>query len=219
MENPANTPVPLQQTEKAKEPETGNHMESQIFFGSAKTRLLRTKIVNVEEVEWLMKYVLPADLNDLKQKYRLSENSGFEAKKFHSRCDGLAPTFLLCQASNGTKFGAVSFVFYNSQGASTNRNLIFSLDKLSIHRLKIMNGSRISANAIRNDPASGPILGDYDLVIGDNCHQEMSCSSNLGQVYEFEGDGETYLTGSKKFSMSKVIVFHMVGCNTMAVSG
>ena len=195
----------------------GNHMESHIFFGSAKKKLMKTQILNVEEIEWIMKYVLPEDLSDLKQKYRLSDSSGFEAKKFHSRCDGVAPTFLLCQASNGVKFGAVSFVFYNSQGASTNRNLIFSLDKRSIHRLKVRNGSRLSANAICNDPALGPILGNNDLVIGDNCHKEMSCSSNLGQAYEFEGDGEVYLAGSKKFSMLKVMVFQMVGCNTMAV--
>lgn len=206
---PSSLSVPKPQSPKIE----ANPLESRIFLGKAESKLGKTGILNVEQIKWLMTFVLPPNLESLSQKYRLSEANGFSAEKFHNYCDNKAPLLVLCQSNTGNIFGGVSFVPFNVEGTETNRNLIFSLDKKSVHYLKNVNGSKKSTQAVRDDRNCGPIFGQKDLLIGDNCHNRASCSSDLGDVYQFDGDGTTYLTGAQFFSLKKVIIFQMLGCN------
>ena len=217
IETPAPAPTPAPLPSKAESPKNNlvaNPSESRIFFSQVEKKLGKTQILSMQNIKWLMRYVLPPNLDNLKQKYRLSENNGFRAEKFHSNCMNIAPLMVLCQSMNGSIFGGVSYVPFNVEGARTNRNLIFSLDKGTVHYLKSVNGSKESTEAIKYDETCGPIFGNNDLVIGNDCHVENSCSSDLGNSYDFVGEGTTFLTGSHKFSLKKAIFFEMIGCNT-----
>ena len=162
------------------------------------------------ELNILSEYL--SDFSKTKLLYYLAKD-GFNAKKFHSKCDSVSPTLLLCVTSDKKRFGCVSYVGWGEKESEkeTDKNIIFSLDHQTIHKLKEDNGNRMTNEAIDNDPDCGPIVGMDDIRIEGDCDKEENCTSALGETYELP-DGEnpqTYLAGKEKFKIKKLYVFEL----------
>ena len=168
-----------------------------------------------DEALFVAHEVLPEDCSKLKLLYRFSSKKGFESARFHEKCDGKDHTIFVCEAENGQKFGGINYLTWGKDavGKQTDKNMIFSISKKSLHPLRMNEGNefagtRISTKAIGYDKALGPIMGDGDLVIGDKCHEKTSCSSDL-DVYELKGDvdTETYLAGTDEFKLKSFYIY------------
>ena len=158
---------------------------------------------------------LPKDTSKLKLLYRLSDKKGFQASKFHKNCDDKSNTIFICENDKGQKFGGVNYLTWgeDSVGKKTDKNLIFSISKKSLHPL-MMNeagedkGTRMSSKAILYDKNSGPIMGNTDIVIGNNCEKEESCNSDF-DTYEFnlEDDSDSYLGNAENFKLKSFYIY------------
>ena len=184
------------------------HIQSKVF-----KRL--KNILSNDEITFLVDYVLPSTASNLKMKYRLSEKYGFQSSKFHKKCKDMKNTILICQADSGEKFGGINYLTWGPESVKerTDQNLIFSISKKSVHRLRMQEkgkykGTRKRTKSIRFDEQCGPIMGLSDLIIGDMCHEKKSCSSDF-DMYELEGDHEPelYLANSKKFRLDKFFIY------------
>ena len=173
------------------------------------------KHLTSEEIGFVSNQILPKNCTKFKLIYRLSSNNGFSAKKFHKNCDKHSKTIFICESDNGKKFGGLNFLNWgiDSIDKKTTKNLIFSIDKRSIHPIEINTGDedeedKGSGNAILYDKQKGPMMGEGDLVIGDQCHEVRSCSSRFRTyAYEEEEDPEKYLTGSASFSLKSFYIY------------
>lgn len=169
------------------------------------------------ECDFLLEKVIPNDMTKAKLMYRLSSKSGFSASKFHQKVKNLNNTIFVCESDSGQRFGGINFLPWgpDSKGKETDKNMIFSLSKASVHPLRMnesgkYKNTRISSQAICYVEGKGPVMGEIDLVIGDKCHKEESCNSDL-DTYELLGDEdpETYLAGSEKFKLKSFFIFKL----------
>ena len=171
--------------------------------------------LKTEEIEFMFENVLPDDVSKIKPVWRLSEKKGFKASKFHEKCDKVKNTIFICENDKGQKFGGINFLTWgeSSVGKETDKNKIFSITKRTVHGL-MMNesgknkGNRMSSKAIGYDKNSGPIMGESDLIIGNNCDKEATCSSDF-DTYEFslEDDAETYLGNAETFKLKSFYIY------------
>lgn len=144
--------------------------------------------------------------------YRISSKKGFSVDSFNKKCSNIAPTALFCVTKEGKKFGVVNYLNWSKEASEmkTDKNFIFSIDKKSIHKLQKVNNSRMSETAIDYEEDSGPIVGEDDIVIGQECDKKEDCTSDLGNAYEFKGDnGSTYLAGKENFQLKQLFVFKL----------
>ena len=168
-----------------------------------------------EDIEFLIENVLPDDVSKMKPIWRLSEKKGFKASKFHEKCDGIKNTIFICENDKGQKFGGINFLTWDksSVGKETDKNKIFSITKRTVHGI-MMNesgknkGNRISSKAIGYDKNSGPIMGVTDLIIGNNCDKDETCTSDF-DIYEFtlEEDAESYLGNAESFKLKNFYIY------------
>ena len=198
--------------------ETDDNSEITNIKGKMTRQLDKGNILNSDESKYLVDEIIPSTVKKLKPIYRLSSSNGFLASQFHKKCDGKKGTIFICETFEGRKFGGVNFLPWCSgeNTLETGDNFIFSVDKKTVHRLKVNEsgkhvGSRMTANAIDGDHSKGPIMGDGDLVISDGCHQSENCKSDLGEVYELDSEenGETYLAGKENFGLKAFYIYSM----------
>ena len=167
-----------------------------------------------EEKELICKDYIADSFKYVKLLYRFSSKNGFSASSFHEKTKDSCPTLTLFLTKEGRKFGAFNALPWGEDDKETNLNYIFSIDKKTIHFLKKnTSGDNIGTNkrddAIDFNEEYGPIFGDGDLVIGNNCHAKETCTSNLGTVYNFAVENENpklYLAGKEKFALKNMFV-------------
>ena len=143
--------------------------------------------------------------------YRASRD-GFEAAKFHSKCDNKPNTLIVIKSTNGNIFGGYTEQSWSGSGFKTDSNaFIFSLINLDNKPKKI----KWSRNqAIGCSTSHGPIFGaGHDLFISDKSNTISSslsnlCNSYIHPEYEYKSNGaKSFLAGSYNFQVSDIEVY------------
>lgn len=162
-----------------------------------------------DHIKFIFEKVLKHRNIDLICKYRHTTKNEFQASEFHRTCDQIKESLIICRSEDNMLFGGINFINWNKYNVKDiqQRNFLFSLgSKMQIFNLK----KNISINqSITYNKSLGPIFGEDDLIIGDDCINEPSCSSNLGNFYEYNGD-DSYKVFSKKkgkFLLKGIMIF------------
>jgi hypothetical protein len=143
--------------------------------------------------------------------YRASQD-GFEAAKFHAKCDNKPNTLIIIKTTNGNVFGG-----YTDQSWSGNdswkadpNSFIFSLINL-LNEPIIIKWSK--NKGIFCSISYGPTFGGYDFKIVDSSNTNTNSFSNLGHSYthpdyRFEtNEAKSFLAGSCNFQVSEIEVY------------
>jgi hypothetical protein len=151
--------------------------------------------------------------------YRGSRD-GFEARDFHTKCDGHSRTLTLCKAFNsGYIFGGYTNVCWSSsnQYKADSDAFIFSLTNKDQSPCKIRVDSKCVQYAICCHREYGPTFGQgHDLHIANEANRmgdDTACHSNLCQTYKHHlykvGSNEAlaFLAGSYKFRLSEIEIY------------
>ena len=163
--------------------------------------------LNPDSISYLVSNVLNNEDLKLTLLYKLSKKSlKFKTEKFNEKTKDKKKILVLCISNNKLEFGGYVETGWDTNDSNYNKNCIFSLSNKTIHyQIK-----KISENCLETQEKSGPSFGLNDLVIGDNCNKMETCSSNLGELFEFSGNNpKTYLAGSEKFNLSDCLVFSL----------
>lgn len=182
-----------------------------------KKRLLKDNMLSESEFDFIQDKVIPEEINSCKLAYRLSGKSGFQAGKFHSKCDDLKISLFVCESDKGKRFGGINFVSWGPgcDKEETDRNMLFSLTHETVHPLRVhesgdRKGTNLWARAVLYSKSKGPMMGESDLVIGDKCHEKATCESEF-DTYEYTGEEESekYLAGAEEFKLKKFFIFKL----------
>jgi hypothetical protein len=147
--------------------------------------------------------------------YKASED-GFEAAKFHSKCDNKPNTLIIIKSTKGYVFGG-----YTEQSWSPNysckydsKAFIFSfINKFNKPvRIKYTKKPHNGDNSIVCCSSHGPKFGN-DLFIADNSNKNTNSCSYLGQYYihpdhsNGSNEAQSLLAGSFNFQVSEMEVY------------
>jgi hypothetical protein len=143
--------------------------------------------------------------------YRESQD-GFEAAKFHAKCDDKPNTFIMIKSENGNVFGGYTEQSWSGNGPKNDSNaFIFSLINKINRPLKIKSDS---SSSIKCDVDSGPCFGLMgDLRISKKFDTDFKNYSNFGLYYphpDFKfgsNEAKNFLAGSEYFQFSEIEVF------------
>ena len=137
--------------------------------------------------------------------YKASRD-GFEASKFHSKCDKSSGTLTIIKTSNGNIFGGFTtenWSGYYSYKTDPNA-FIFSLINKYNYPVKL-NNTNGGSNAIYSYPSYGPTFGGgYDFNIKDQSNLNTNSYSSLGYSYQLpftnfssgSTEAQSFLAGS-----------------------
>ena len=152
--------------------------------------------------------------------YRGSRD-GFEASKFHSKCDSSSGTLTIIKTSNGNIFGGFTTEnwsgYYSSKTDSS--AFIFSLINKYNYPVKL-NNTLGGSNAIYSDPSYGPTFGGgHDFYISGQSNINTNSYSSLGYSYQLPFTNFTYgstaaqsfLAGSYNFQTLEIEVYSIDG--------
>lgn len=194
----------------------GTMMKKKIKNSLDKTLL---EVFTQDEINWIGEKVIPDEFEKIKLIYKFSTKQGFVLESFHKRTKGKYPTIMLCSTKEGRKFGAINYLPWGKEckGKTNEKNFIFSIDKKTKHQIALQKegkfkGKRMTDEAIEYNDQMGPIFGTYDLVIASDCDKTESCSSELGNVYEFgvqNENPELYLAGKKNFQLKSLLIYFL----------
>jgi hypothetical protein len=143
--------------------------------------------------------------------YRASQD-GFEAAKFHAKCDNNPNTLTVIKTTNGNVFGGYTEQTWNHIGnyKADPNSFIFSLINKLNEPIKI----KLSQNkGIYCNSSYGPAFGGHDFIIVDSSNKNEYSYSNLGHSYahldyRFEtNEAKSFLAGSYNFQVSEIEVF------------
>ncbi|XP_063992869.1 kelch-like protein 17 [Diachasmimorpha longicaudata] len=150
-----------------------------------------------------------------KQNWRLiyrASNHGYSAAAFHRHCDGIAPTFTIALGTRGEICGGFSDVAWDK---TTTKGQYISSEKAFLFTLT--NNQDVPPTkydlikksfAICYHPDIGPIFGaGADLMIANNCNNNLESYSNLPHSYDGENASNTILMGDYHFSVVDYEVF------------
>lgn len=167
--------------------------------------------VKEDEIKYIFETVLENRNINLVCKYRQSQKNKFKASTFHDKCDQIGESLVICRSEDDRIFGGVNFINWDKSNIESieKKNFLFSLKpKMNIFKLK---DGISSKKSMKYREKKGPIFGENDLVIGNNCLKEKTCSSNLGKSFEFSGNPDkSYKIFSKKdekFSLKAIMIF------------
>jgi len=143
--------------------------------------------------------------------YRASQD-GFEAAKFHAKCDDKPNTFIIVKSQNGNVFGGYTEKSWSGDGPKNDSNaFIFSF----INRLK--RPLKIKSNlyySIICDVDSGPWFGLMgDLCISNKIDTDFKNYSHFGYSFSHpdfkqgSNEAKSFLAGSEYFQVSEIEVF------------
>jgi hypothetical protein len=149
--------------------------------------------------------------------YRGSRD-GFEARTFHSLCNGHKNTVSLILSTNGFIFGGYTPVAWNSRNAHVSdpslRSFIFTIKNPHNLAAQIFK-QKTEDHAITDFPAWGPGFGSSyycDLQVCDECDSCNKSCSRLGRSYTNDTgkSGNEVLTGAEDFTVKEIEVFEVV---------
>jgi len=146
----------------------------------------------------------------------VENNLGFKASTFHTKCHEIKNLLIIITSSNERRFGGYTpQCFRNEDGNfvqdKTLKSFLFSLDNVSKFPLK----KEKSTRSIRNEIKFGPIFGEVDLLIKDDCNKNYS-SSKLGEAYDTLGlclnleQGKKLLAGEDMFKVKDIEFFQVI---------
>jgi len=190
--------------------------------GISKSILGELKITKTNHFE---SFILP-DMNKVNELFNLCEfasnqkfsliyrasQDGFEAAKFHAKCDDKPNTFIIVKSQNGNVFGGYTEKSWSGDGFKNDSNaFIFSLINKINRPLKIKSDS---CDSIICDAYSGSCFGwTGDLCISSNIEGVHKNYSNFGCCYphpDFKygsNEAKSFLGGSEYFQVSEIEVF------------
>ena len=164
--------------------------------------------------------------NDLIKLCKLSKNSefdllyrasrdGFEAARFHAKCDEETQTLTIIRTTNGCIFGGFTAIEWDcTSGYKVDpKAFIFSLVNFSSMPLfiPVKSGGKQS---IFCKVELGPTFGDgHDIMIWSDSNTSTESYSNLGSSYDFtlfecgRAKAQSFLAGSRNFQVSEIEVF------------
>jgi len=144
--------------------------------------------------------------------YRASQD-GFEAAKFHAKCDNKPNTLIIIKSTNGNVFGGYTEQTWNHNGGfkADPNSFIFSL----INKLNKPIKMKCSQNhGIYCNSSYGPTFGGgHDLHIDDKSNTNTSSYSNLCHSYTHpdyaygSNEAKSFLAGSYNFQVSEIEVY------------
>ena len=190
-----------------------------ILFGSLNlvdcpSSHLISKIANATQYVDLMK-VCEFSINDKwRLLYRGSEN-GFDAKDFHSKCEGKSNTLTIIKA-NGTSniFGGFASAAWDSSSKykQDGNAFLFSLVNQDNKPLKMKTIK--PEYAIYCHSSYGPTFGfGFDIHIASNSNSNTTSYSNLGHTYKHPQyaqettQSQSFLAGSRNFQVNEIEVY------------
>ena len=145
--------------------------------------------------------------------YRGSRD-GFKSGDFHSRCDGVANTLVVCHSTTNFIFGGFTDATWDSKGAdiscSSMKSFLFQLSP----GMELFEQVKCPESTILGESSHGPIFGGRggaDLLIVSNANTSPDSYSCLGYAYRgnTEGRDTTSLAGSKNFTLLDYEVLHV----------
>lgn len=149
--------------------------------------------------------------SSLKLLYRGSRD-GFEAKKFHEKCDKKGPTLMIVENTTGNKFGGYASVSWTSDGGDIRSkesfsSFLFSIDK----KEKLPYNPESDLRSLYHLSTVGPCFGNASaLLIADNCNiNSFSFSSDGCNSYQKLKDGG-YVSGTYYFVVKEIEVYSVV---------
>ncbi len=136
--------------------------------------------MNEQEITKLVEFV---ETFQSKLIYRATRD-GFQAEKFHLKCDDINDTVTVVMNDLGYVFGGYASVNWNSRFCKVKDSsaFIFSLrryNRLDSHKFMI----KIPKYAINASQIYGPSFGE-DIVIGDKSNENYNNSSDLGYAFD-----------------------------------
>jgi hypothetical protein len=140
---------------------------------------------------------------------------GFGSSNFHSKCDQQSNTVTIILTTDGYIFGGFTPIAWDGppsgslRADSTRKSFVFSLKNPRNSDPKIFPLSNAS-QAIYCYASYGPTFGSgYDIHVGDNCDQNTSNWTNLGNGYTNDTglDDQQVFTGESKFQVREIEVF------------
>jgi hypothetical protein len=141
---------------------------------------------------------------------------GFGAGHFHGRCDGHANTLTLIEDTEGNIFGGFTPVEWESgpghlKADPSLKSFLFTLK--NPHKFparKFALKAKTKNEAICCDSSYGPHF--CDIGVSDNCDANTrSFTYSFGRCYvnDTDLDGQTFFTGSGKFTAKEIEVFEI----------
>eukprot|EP01091_Cochliopodium_minus_P010552 TRINITY_DN281_c0_g2_i1.p1 TRINITY_DN281_c0_g2~~TRINITY_DN281_c0_g2_i1.p1 ORF type:complete len:386 (+),score=127.86 TRINITY_DN281_c0_g2_i1:27-1184(+) len=152
--------------------------------------------------------------------YRASTD-GFQASKFHEKCDTHKNTVTFVKSTNGSIFGGFTPLAWSSNSAYSSDtekvSFLFTLKNPSKKKqLFKHDGQHAPTNTIYGGPNYGPTFGGgHDLYIADNSNQNKSSSTNLGHNYGCSPytynsrKSKKILCGSQTFQTTEIEVWEL----------
>jgi len=182
-------------------------MQEDIASLLAKKDIEQSSILTLGEADIVMKW-LPNPNSQAKLLFRGSRD-GFDAKKFHEKCDNKGPTLVIYKSHLNKVFGGYSSIPWNGvlnnfSQDTTNSCFLFSVTNKTKHILKK------NEYEIYNDLSYGATFGGgHDICILDK--NTISNYSNFGGYYVADGIAHptTYLAGVYNFTLLDYEVFQI----------
>ena len=131
-----------------------------------------------------------------------ASRDGYKSIDFHKKCDWITNTVTFIVSSTGRIFGGFTDVSWDSESDAKegSNGFIFSLDNMEIYY-----NINVKFN-IRCLAEYGPIFGNFDLFISDNCNRNKSFINSY--AYDTFGK-ENILNGSNFFYVEDYEVYKL----------
>ena len=149
-------------------------------------KIIDSQIIRYDELSIIDEGLMTKFTKKVK-KYELlfrATRDGFQAKKFHEKCDGKSYTVTFVVTSIGRRFGGFTDQTWdqNSGYKGGSNGFIFSLDNKEVYY------NKNSSYAIYCSSSYGPTFGSgYDFYLCDNCNTNKSSYNNSDSGYEAHG--------------------------------
>jgi len=157
-------------------------------------------------LNFLSSKIFKNEKKNIKLLYRLSKKKKkFEGKKFQKNTKDHENVLVICISETGEEFGGFAGTGWNTNNKDFSKNFLFSLSKQTIHQ-QTKNVSK--SNSLEYSEDNGPCFGEIDLLVGNDCCNEASSTSYLGNFFEFEGsDAKSHLAGKNQFIITDCLVY------------
>jgi hypothetical protein len=153
-----------------------------------------------------------------KEKFTLlwrGSRDGFDARDFHSRCDGHANTLTVILDTNGNIFGGFTPVQWESGSGRSKADPSLKSFLFTLKNPHNVPARRFALKAEKKDEAIwssslyGPNFGD--IGVGNDYSVYYCCASNFGDGYTNDTglNGSTFFTDSDWFEMKEIEVFEI----------
>jgi hypothetical protein len=149
-------------------------------LGELENGFYSSKIMNEHEVTKLVEFV---ETFQSKLIYRATRD-GFQAEKFHLKCDDINNTVTIVMNDLGYVFGGYASVNWNSRFYKVEDSNAFIFSLRRYHRLDSQKFMIKSPKyAINASQIYGPSFGE-DIVICDKSNENYKNSSDLGYAFD-----------------------------------